>query len=194
MARKLPRLQRVLDAPALASVAYGEIASSIYFALGIIALHALGFTPLVLLIVGLLFLLVSLSYAEGTTAIRETGGAATFVRLAFNDLVGFITGWALFLDYLIVIALSAVFMPHYVAGAFFTKIHRPWDVVAGCFVIVAIAATRLVRRTRLPAWALIVALVDLVTQLLLIGLGMALLFTPHALTAGTSLGTEPTWH
>ena len=88
MARKLPRLQRVLDTPALASVAYGEVASSLYFALGIVALHALGFTPLVLGLVGLLFLLVSLSYAEGTAAIRETGGAATFVRIAFNDLAG----------------------------------------------------------------------------------------------------------
>jgi APA family basic amino acid/polyamine antiporter len=85
-------------------------------------------------------------------------------------------------------------MPHYVAGAFFTKIHRPWDVVAGCFAIAAIAVIRLVRRTRLHAWALVVALVDLGTQLLLIALGMALLFTPHALTAGTSLGSEPTWH
>ena len=73
MARKLPRLQRVLDAPALFSIAYGEIASSIYFALGIIAFHALGFSPLVLLTAGLLFLVVSLSYAEGTTTIRETG-------------------------------------------------------------------------------------------------------------------------
>src|SRR5213594_1549484 len=97
MARKLPRLQRVLDAPALASVAYGEIASSIYFALGVIALHALGLTPVVLGAVGMLFLIIALSYAEGTAAIRETGGAATFVRVAFNDLAGFMTGWVLFL-------------------------------------------------------------------------------------------------
>src|ERR671930_2305318 len=194
MARKLPRLQRVLDAPTLFAIAYGEIASSIYFALGIIAFHALGFTPLVLLVVGALFLVVSMSYAEGTAAIRETGGAATLVRIAYNDLVGFVTGWALFLDYLIVIALSALFMPHYVAGAFFTKIHRPWDVVAGCFAIAAIAVFRLIRRTRLHSWALVVALVDLGTQVLLIVLGMALLFTPDALTAGTSLGSEPTWH
>ncbi len=194
MARKLPRLQRVLDAPALFSIAYGEIASSIYFALGIIATNAHGLTPAVLLFVGAIFLLVSLSYAEGTAAIRETGGAATFVRLAFNDLVGFVTGWALFLDYLIVIALSAVFMPHYVAGAFFTKIQRPWDVVAGCFVIAGIAVVRLVRRTRLHAWALVVALVDLGTQLLLIGLGLALLFSSDALTGGTSLGSDPSWH
>src|SRR6266567_3565755 len=194
MARKLPRLQRVLDAPALFSIAYGEIASSIYFALGIIALHALGFTPLVLLATGLLFLIVSLSYAEGTAAIRETGGAATFVRIAFNDFWGFITGWVLFLDYLIVIALSALFLPHYVAGAFFTKVHRPWDVVAGCGVIAGVAAIRLVHRTRLHRWALIVALVDLATQLLIVALGLALLFSPHALTVGTSLGKSPTWH
>jgi APA family basic amino acid/polyamine antiporter len=190
----LPRLQRVLDAPALFSIAYGEIASSIYFALGIITLRALGFTPAVLLATGLLFLLVSLSYAEGTAAIRETGGAATFVRIAFNDLWGFITGWVLFLDYLIVIALSALFLPHYVAGAFFTKVHRPWDVVAGCGVIAGVAVVRLLHRTRLHRWALIVALVDLGTQLLIVILGMALLFSPDALTAGTSLGTTPTWH
>src|SRR4051812_465627 len=117
MARKLPALERVLGAPALFSVAYGEIASSIYFALGIIAGHALGLTPEVLLLVGALFLVVTLSYGEGTSAIPETGGAATFVRRAFNDLAGFVTGWALFLHYLIVIALSALFLPHYVAGA-----------------------------------------------------------------------------
>src|SRR4029078_864069 len=98
MARKLPRLQRVLDAPALASVAYGEVASSLYFALGIVALHALGFTPVVLAGVGVLFLIVSMSYAAGTTSIGETAVAATFVRVAFNDLAGFVTGWALFLD------------------------------------------------------------------------------------------------
>src|SRR5213079_2275 len=130
MARKLPRLQRVLDAPALASVAYGEVASSLYFALGIVALHALGLTPVVLGVVGVLFLVVTLSYAEGTTTIGESGGAATFVRVAFNDLAGFMTGWALFLDYVIVIALSALFLPHYLSGAL--KIDaladEPWDV------------------------------------------------------------------
>src|SRR5437588_11792792 len=98
MARKLPRLQRVLDAPALFSIAYGEIASSIYFALGIIAFHALGFTPGVLLLTGARFLLVSLSYAEGTAAIRETGGAATRVRIALHDLRGFVTGRGPVLD------------------------------------------------------------------------------------------------
>ena len=88
MARKLRGFERVLDAPALFAIAYGEIASSLYIALGIVAGAALGLTPLVLLVTGAVFVLVSLSYAEGTTALPETGGAATFVRRAFNDLPG----------------------------------------------------------------------------------------------------------
>ena len=153
MARKLRGFERVLDAPALFAVAYGEIASSLYIALGIVAAQALGLTPLVLLLTGLLFLLVvSLSYAEGTAALPETGGAATFVRRAFNDLAGFVTGWALFLDYLIVMALSALFAPALPrGGARRTPSLRdsPWDAVVGCLVIAAIAGVRLFRHTRL---------------------------------------------
>src|ERR671936_1067427 len=196
MARKLPRLQRVLGAPALASLAYGEIASSIYFALGIVALHALGFTPLVLGLVGLLFLLVSLSYAEGTTSIRETGGAATFVRIAFNDLVGFLTGWALFLDYLIVIALSALFLPHYLGTALHVDAlsDEPWDVVVGVGVIALTSVARVFRRPAVHVVGIVVPVLDVLTQLLRVGIGLAVLFSPHALTRGTSLGTAPSWH
>jgi basic amino acid/polyamine antiporter, APA family len=196
VARKITGLQRVLDAPALFSVAYGEIASSIYVALGIIALHALGLTPEVLALVGALFLLVSLSYAEGTTAIPETGGAATFVRRAFNDLAGFLTGWALFLDYLIVIALSALFMPHYLGAAFQwgSLEHNPWDVVVGVGVVFAIAAVRLVRRSAFYRYGIFVAVLDLLTQLLLVVLGFAFLFSGDALTRGVSIGTHPSWH
>ena len=196
MARKIAGLQRVLDAPALFSVAYGEIASSIYVALGIIALHALGLTPEVLALVGALFLVVSLSYAEGTTAIPETGGAATFVRRAFNDLAGFLTGWALFLDYLIVISLSALFLPHYLGGAL--KIgsleHHPWDLVTAVIVILGVAAIRLVRRSVFYRYGIVVAVLDLVTQLGLVALGFAFLFSGDALTKGVSIGSEPSWH
>ena len=196
MARKIPGLQRVLDAPALFSVAYGEIASSIYIALGIIALHALGLTPEVLALVGALFIVVALSYAEGTTAIPETGGAATFVRRAFNDFVGFLTGWALFLDYLIVIALSALFMPHYLGAALKIESleHNPWDVVIGVAVVLGIAALRLVRRSAFYRYGIVVAVLDLLTQLLLVVLGFAFLFSGDALTHDVTIGTHPSWH
>src|SRR5215210_4325741 len=184
MARKLPGLRRELDARSLFSVAYGEVASSIYFALGVIALHAAGFTPVILLAAGLLFLLVSLSYAEATSALPETGGAATFVRRAFNDLAGFLTGWVLFLDYLIVIALSALFLPHYLGAALQWESleHNPWDVVIGIGVVLGIAAFRLVRRSVFYRYGIVVAILDLLTQLLLVVLGFALLFSGDALT------------
>jgi APA family basic amino acid/polyamine antiporter len=196
VARKLPALERVLGAPALFSVAYGEIASSIYVALGIVAGKALGLTPVVLVVIGLLFLVVALSYAEGTGAIPETGGAATFVRKAYNDLAGFMTGWVLFLDYLIVMALSALFLPHYLAGAFQVSAldRKPWDVIVAVCAIVGIGLIRLVRRPAFYTLGIFVAALDVLTQLLLLGFGLVLLANRGALTHGLDLGTSPTWH
>jgi basic amino acid/polyamine antiporter, APA family len=196
VARKLPALERVLGAPALFSVAYGEIAASIYVALGIVAGKALGLTPVVLLAIGFLFLLISMSYAEGTAAIPETGGAATFVRKAFNDLGGFLAGWALFLDYLIVMALSALFLPHYLAGAFQVDALRegPWDELLAVGAIAGVGLIRLVRRPGFYTIGVVVAALDVLTQLLLLGFGFVLLATPDALSKGLDLGTNPTWH
>jgi APA family basic amino acid/polyamine antiporter len=195
VARKLRGFERVLDAPSLFAVAYGEIASSLYIALGIVAGAALGLTPLVLLVAGAVFVVVSLSYAEGTAALAETGGAATFVRRAFNDLAGFITGWVLFLDFLIVMALSALFVPHYFAGAFHTESLRqsPWDELVGCAVILAIAGVRLVRRTRLHTGALVVALLDLLVQGLLVVTGIAFLLSPGTLVDGLGFEAGQDW-
>jgi APA family basic amino acid/polyamine antiporter len=195
VARKLRGFERVLDAPSLFAVAYGEIASSLYIALGIVAATALGFTPLVLLVAGAVFVLVSLSYAEGTAALPETGGAATFVRRAFNDLAGFVTGWVLFLDFLIVMALSALFVPHYLAGAVGQSSLResPWDAVVGCAVIAVIAGVRIARRTRLHLGSLAVALLDLLVQGLLVVLGVALLLSPETLGDGLGFASGQDW-
>ena len=195
MARKLRGLERVLDAPSLFAVAYGEIASSLYIALGIVAAMALGFTPLVLLVAGAVFVLVSLSYAEGTAALPETGGAATFVRRAFNDLAGFVTGWVLFLDFLIVMALSALFVPHYLAGAVGQSSLResPWDAVVGCALIAVIAGVRVARRTRLHLGALAVALLDLLVQGVLVVLGVAFLLSPETLGEGLGFASGQDW-
>ena len=195
MARKVRGFERVLDAPALFAIAYGEIGSSIYVALGIVAASALGLTPLVLAVTGLVFCLVALSYAEGTAAIPETGGAETFTRRAYNDLVGFVTGWALFLDYLIVIALSALFLPHYLGAALGADAlrDRPWDIVVAVSAIALIGVVRLARRTRLHRPALAVALLDLLVQSLIVVLGLALLFSPSTLVDGLSLAPGQDW-
>ena len=122
---------------------------------------------------GGIYLVVALSYAEGTAAIPETGGAATLARRAFNDPVGFMTGWALFLDYLIVFALAALFVPHYLGDTIGWDAIKdePWDVVVGVVVIAAIAVVRLVRRPSLYRLAIGLAGIALVAQLLLIIFG-----------------------
>src|SRR5919197_1221945 len=116
MARKIPSLGRFLGARGLYAMAYGEIGSSLYYALGITAVYALSLTPAVFLVAGLIFALAAAAYAEGGATIPEPGGASTFARRAFNDLVGFIAGWATVLDYVVAISLSALFLPHYVLG------------------------------------------------------------------------------
>jgi APA family basic amino acid/polyamine antiporter len=186
VARKLRGFERVLDAPRLFAVAYGEIASSLYFALGIVAGQALGLTPAVLLATGALFLVVALSYAEAVSALPETGGTVNVVRRASNDLAGFVAGWALLLDYLIVISLSALFLPHYLGGALGIEGLResPWDVIGAVLVVTGLAVARLVKRTKLHTGAVAIAGLDLGVQLLLVVLGMAFLVTPDALDAG----------
>ena len=194
MARKLPRLRRVLGAQAIASVAYGEIGSSLYIALGVVALYAAALTPWVLLAVGLLFVLVAVSYAEGATSLRETGGAAMFVRRAFNDPLGFMTGWVLLLDYLVLIALAGLFVPHYLAavGGWDALGRSPWDGVIGIGSIAGVAAIRLVRRVAVYRAAAIVAALALVAQAALIVLGFVYVFDVGDL-ANVDMGSRPAW-
>ena len=106
-------LRRSVGVPGLFATAYGNVGSSIYYALGLVAAHALGLTPLVFLFAGGLFVLTAKTYAEGAAMYPEAGGSSSFARHAFNELVSFFAGWALTLDYIITIAISAFFVPHY---------------------------------------------------------------------------------
>ena len=182
-------------ARSLALIAYGEVGSSLVFALGIVALYAVGLTPWVLLAVGALVLVVSLSYAEGAAAMPEPGGAATFVRRAFSDPAGFVTGWLLFLDYFVVIALAALFVPHYLGAAleWDSARDRPWDAIIAVGVIVAIAAVRRLRRVRLYKVAVGMVAAALVVQVAVAIIGFAVVTSVDALREGTDLGTAPSW-
>ncbi len=100
-------LKRSLGAWDLFAVGYGDVGSSLYYSLGLIALYALGAAPVALLLAGLVFICTCLTYAEMSTTFPEPGGSATFSRYAFNDLVSFIAGWGLLLDYILTLAISA---------------------------------------------------------------------------------------
>jgi APA family basic amino acid/polyamine antiporter len=193
VAARLTAPERGPRARSLALIAYGEVGSSLAFALGIVALYAVGLTPWVLLLVGLLVLVVSLSYAEGAAAMPEPGGAATFVRRAFSDPAGFVTGWLLFLDYFVVIALAALFVPHYLSAAlgWDSAGERPWDAIIGVLVILAIAAVR--RRVKLYRAAVAMVVAALAVQVFVAVAGFALVVSRDALGEGIDLGTVPSW-
>src|SRR5579863_2707479 len=109
-------LRRTVGVPGLFATAYGNVGSSIYYALGLVALHALGLTPLVFLVAGGLFALTAKTYAEGASMFPEAGGSSSFARHAFNDSTSFFAGWALSLDYILTIAISAYFVPFYASA------------------------------------------------------------------------------
>jgi basic amino acid/polyamine antiporter, APA family len=195
MARKLKGFQRELGPGVLFGIAYGEIGASIYFALGIVASQALGLTPAVLLASGLLFLVVALSYAEGASVLAEGGGSETLTRRAFGDLAGFVSGWALFLDYVLVMALSALFLPHYLGVALSAPSLRkePWDVVVAVVVLVGITVVRLLRHSRLHIGAIALAVLDLAVQALVVVLGLAVLFSGSEFGHGLSFAEGQGW-
>ncbi len=130
-------LRKSVGVSGLFATAYGNVGSSIYYALGLVAAHALGLTPLVFLFAGGLFALTAKTYAEGASMFPEAGGSSSFARHAFNDVVSFFAGWALSLDYILTIAISAFFVPHYLSafpGLGALK-HNPDDIFGGLIVV-----------------------------------------------------------
>jgi APA family basic amino acid/polyamine antiporter len=186
-------LRRSVGVGGLFATAYGNVGSSIYYALGLVAAHALGLTPVVFMVAGGLFALTAKTYAEGASMFPEAGGSSSFARHAFNELVSFFAGWALSLDYILTIAISAFFVPHYL-GAFFPALtHGPGDVIGGIVVIVLLAVLNIRGLGESAKLNLFLALADLVTQVLLITVGFFLVLDPTLLVNQVHLGTVPSY-
>jgi basic amino acid/polyamine antiporter, APA family len=196
MARKLPGLQRIIGAETIFAIVYGEVSSSLYFALGVVSLWALGLTPLVLLGAGLLFGLAAAAYQEGVRTVDKPGGSAAVARHAFGDLAGFVVGWAVVLDFAVVIALSLLFVPHYAVAMVGDPgaLAHPVDELIAVGLAVLIGGGRLIRRPGLYKASILVAAVDISVQLLLAVLGLAVAFHPHELTRTIDFGAVPSWN
>jgi len=186
-------LRRSVGVGGLFATAYGNVGSSIYYALGIVAAHALGLTPVVFMLAGALFALTAKTYAEGASMFPEAGGSSSFARHAFNELVSFFAGWALSLDYILTIAISAFFVPHYL-GAFFPALtHSPGDIIGGLIVIAVLAGLNIRGLGESAKLNLFLAIADLFTQILLIAVGAALVLSPSLLVHQVHLGSVPSW-
>lgn len=191
---KLPRrLHRVLGVGGLFSAAYGNVGSSIYYALGVVSMSALGLTPPVLMLSGILFLFTALTYAEGATAIPESGGSGAFARRAFNDWVSFITSWVLMIDYIVTIAISAFTAANYMG--FFIPVLKTWPTnsVVGVLVIVMLAMVNLVGVKESSKLNIFLVIVDIFTQVLVAILGLIIIISIPTLISNVRWGVAPTF-
>jgi basic amino acid/polyamine antiporter, APA family len=196
MAQRIPRdesLSRVHGVGALFSAAYGNVGSSIYYALGVTAAFALGLTPVAFVISGLIFAATAATYAEATVMFPEAGGSSSFARHAFNELVSFIAAWGQMLNYTITVAISAYFVPHYLAVFWAPLGHAPGDIIAGAVLIAGLALLNIRGSQESAKLNLILALADLATQVVLVGIGLVLVFSPQVLVDNVHLGVAPTW-
>jgi APA family basic amino acid/polyamine antiporter len=189
-----PLLRRGVGVPGLFVAVYSAIGFSIYFALGVVADRGLGLTPLIFLAAGLLFVLTTLTYVEGGAMLRERGGSSSFARHAFNELIAFIAGWAILIDYLIVAALAAISVPHYLEPIS-NDLSRPgWEIgVAGLVILAACVLNVLNVTGRGRERSLsVLALADIALQLAVIGVGVLAVFHPDRLTDQLDLFSDPT--
>src|SRR5205809_5206813 len=192
--RRQQGLERVLGTPALFATAYGNVGSSIYYALGLVAGIALGLTPLVFVISGLIFAATAATYAEGTVRYPEAGGSSSFARNAFNELVSFGAAWAQMLNYIITIAISAFFFPNSLSIFWGPLRENPWDIVGGAVVVVLLVLLNIVGIREAARLNIFLAVLDFGTQLLLVVVGFALIFHPRVIfSANLHWGVAPTW-
>src|SRR5689334_23998964 len=190
--RHTPGLQRVLGVNALFATAYGNVGSSIYYALGLVASFALGLTPIVFIIAGGIFYLTAATYAEATSMYPEAGGSSSFARHAFNEFWSFFAAWGQMLNYIITVAISAFFVPHYLAVFWPALHHSPGDIVGGIVVVVILGALNIVGVKEAAGLNIFLALADFATQLVLVVIGLVLVFSPSTLVNNVDLGTYPT--
>src|SRR3954447_14727718 len=193
--RRLHGLQRVLGVNALFSTAYGNVGSSIYYALGLVASFALGLTPIVFLIAGGIFYLTAATYAEATAMYPEAGGSSSFARRAFNEFWSFFAAWGQMLNYVITIAISAFFVPHYLGGVVGVDAlrHGPADIFVGIAVIAVLVAVNVRGAEESAGVNIGLAVTDFATQLLLVVAGLFLVFSPSTLADNVHWGTAPSW-
>jgi APA family basic amino acid/polyamine antiporter len=186
-------LRRGLGVPWIFAAGYSAVGFSIYFALGVVAERGLGLTPLIFLVAGLLFGLTALTYMEGAAMFRERGGSSSFARHAFNELIAFIAGWAILIDYLIVAALAAISVPHYLTPISGSLGESGWEIAVATAVIVAVCAVNILNVTGRGREGRLVtlALADIALQLAVIAVGLLAVFHPDRLTDQLDLVTSP---
>lgn len=190
----LAALSATVGSPVFFGIVYTSLAAAVCFSLGVVVNHALGLTPVVFLVAALMFGLTAMTYVEGASLHQEPGGSTVFARYAFNELVSFVAGWAILLDYIILIAVAAYSSTQYLK-VFWAPLGNDTEALLLAFAIIAFVVLSNIRGLSSRRGVRLGVLVAgaLVLELLLIAIGLVVYFDPHTLTASIHLGSAPTW-
>src|SRR5438445_3638336 len=198
--RRPAKLPRTLGASALFAACYGNVGSSIYYALGVTAAFALGLTPVALTRAGFIFVTTALNYAEGTAALPHAGGSSSFARRAFNAPIGFIVGWVQLLNYTATVSISSYFAISYLGflGRYVSILEpltrdQTSHVLGTIVLIFLLVVVNVIGIQESSAINLVLAFADLITQFVLVILGLILLLNIQNIINGIHLGVAPTW-
>ncbi len=186
-------MRRLLGVPWLFAVSYSAVGFSIYFSIGIVADKGLALTPLLFGAVGFGFILNAMSYVEGSAMFRERGGSSTLGRYAFNELISFVAGWAILIDYLIVVALAAISVPHYLTPISSEFGEGAAELITAGAVIALVAGFNIAGFTgmRRQLTLTVVALGGVLLLIAVVVVGAITSFDPAALTAELDLWDSP---
>jgi APA family basic amino acid/polyamine antiporter len=186
--------RRSIGSPILFTIVYSSLGSAIYFSLGVIAGHALGLTPLVFLISAVLFTLTAMTYVEGASLHQDRGGSTVFARYAFNELLSFVAGWAILLDYVILIAVTAYSATQYL-HVFWGRLGESDEALGLALAFIALVVLSNIRGfgARRVRRVGILLVGDIAVQAFIVVIGLVLFFNPHVLVNPIHLGTAPKW-
>jgi len=156
-------------------------------------LYALGLTPLIILLVGIVFVLTASSYAEASSALPEASGATSFARRAFDPMTGFATGWALLLDSALIVAVACLAVPHYL-GSLWPQLQTwPYDAGIGAATLAVVVAINLLGIPESVRLSSLAAVFGLSTLVLLLVVGLLVMLRPGDVWSQIELGIAPTW-
>jgi APA family basic amino acid/polyamine antiporter len=190
-------LSRKLGVFDLYAVGFGDVGSSVYYALGVTVLYAMGAAPIAIALAAFFFVCTVLTYSELSASIPEAGGSANFARFAFNDLVSFIAGWALLLAYIMTLAISAYTVGPYLS-VFFPVLKSqiysiPANVIFTIGIIVILCLINIIGIKESTRVSIVLAIFSLILKLFIVVSGIVLILNFDKILSQIHIGSSPTW-
>jgi APA family basic amino acid/polyamine antiporter len=163
---------------------YADVGADIFVALGLVVGAAAGAANVAFLFAGIVYVCVGLAYTELASAYPVAGGGQYFVMRGLGDLLGFVAGWAVLLDFTIDIVLFAwgcVGYLSYLMPFVSATQHPMYHFIFVFALIVALAALNIRGVRESTAFNGIVSALDVVSETTILFFGFLFTFNPDIL-------------